>query len=155
MATLATVDVAVGHGHQPQIFFGCRFAPRRKFGNGTEGGGFGHLPTGVGVHLRIHHQHVDVATAGQYVVKATVADVVGPAVTADDPHALFNQVIGQGVEVLQLQLQGTVPVAQVAKPALDLSLELQDFLPLLKDVGFVGLLVVEDLHRQVAVELGA
>jgi hypothetical protein len=34
-------------------------------------------------------------------VEAAVADVVGPAVTADDPDALLNQVVGQGVEVLQ------------------------------------------------------
>ena len=45
------------------------------------------LPAGVGVDLRVQHQHVDVGPGGQHVVEPAVADVVGPAVAADDPDA--------------------------------------------------------------------
>ena len=39
---------------------------------------------------------IDVAPGGQHVVDAAVADVVGPAVAADDPDAAPDQVLGRG-----------------------------------------------------------
>ena len=54
----------------------------------------GRLAAGVGVDLGVEHQHVDVASAGQHVVQAAEADVVGPAVAADDPDALLRPGVG-------------------------------------------------------------
>ena len=53
------------------------------------------LATGVGVDLGVEHEDVDVAARGQDVVEPAEADVVGPAVAADDPHALADQGAGQ------------------------------------------------------------
>jgi hypothetical protein len=58
-------------------------------------------------------------------------------------HTLFlHQIVGQGVEVLQAiaQLSGTVPIPQVCNQPAQVALELVSTrLPLLEDVGFVGL----------------
>ena len=56
------------------------------------------LAAGVRVDLGVEHEDVDVALAGQHVVEAAVADVVGPSVAADQPHALLHQVVGERLE---------------------------------------------------------
>jgi hypothetical protein len=57
------------------------------------------LAAGVGVDLGVEHQDVDVRAGGQDVVEAAEADVVGPAVAADDPDALADQGVGDGEQV--------------------------------------------------------
>jgi hypothetical protein len=52
------------------------------------------LAAGVRVDLGVEHEHVDVLVGRQDVIEAAVADVVGPAVAADDPHGLLHQVVG-------------------------------------------------------------
>ena len=47
--------------------------------------GLGILSARIRVALRVEHQDVDVLPRGQHVVQAAEADVVGPAVAADDP----------------------------------------------------------------------
>ena len=138
------VDVAVGHGHQAQILLNGRLAPRRKLGHRTDGSRLRHLAARVGVHLRIHHQHVDVAPAGQDVIQAAIADVVGPAVAADDPHALFDQVIGQGAQVLQAGFEDAVSPVEAVQPAVDALFQQGHPFPLIEDVGLGGLGVAED-----------
>ena len=56
------------------------------------------LAAGVRVDLGVEHEDVDVAPAGQHVIEAAVADVVGPAVAADQPDALLHQVVGERFE---------------------------------------------------------
>ena len=63
-----------------------------ELGDRAARGGFGGLAAGVGVDLRIEHQDVDVAAGGDDVIEAAVADVVGPAVAAHDPDALYTTV---------------------------------------------------------------
>ena len=48
------------------------------------------------------HQHVHVPAGGQHVIQAAVADVVSPAVAAEDPDALLHQLIGQRHQQLGL-----------------------------------------------------
>jgi hypothetical protein len=64
------------------------------------GRGLGGLAAGVGIHLGIEHQDVDVVGQGQDVVEAAVADVVGPAVAADDPDRAADQPFGDAGEFL-------------------------------------------------------
>ncbi len=52
------------------------------------------LAAGVRIDLGVEHQDVDVAAGGQHVVQAAEADVVGPAVAADDPDAPADQGVG-------------------------------------------------------------
>src|SRR5699024_7361121 len=56
-------------------------------------GGLGGLTAGVGVHLGVEDEDVDILAGGQDVVQTAVADVVGPAVAAEDPHGLLVQVV--------------------------------------------------------------
>ena len=52
------------------------------------------LTAGVRVDLGVEHEDVDVAPAREHVIEPARADVVGPAVAADDPHAPPHEVIG-------------------------------------------------------------
>ncbi len=88
------VNVAVAHGDQAEVLLARRFAAGGEFGNRPARGGFAHLAAGVGINFGVHHQHVDVAAAGQHVIQPAVADVVGPAVAAEDPDALLDQLVG-------------------------------------------------------------
>ena len=57
------------------------------------------LAAGVRVDLGVEHEDVDVATRREDVVEAAEADVVGPAVAADDPDALADEVVGERQQV--------------------------------------------------------
>src|SRR5581483_2535587 len=57
------------------------------------------MAAGVRVDLGIEDEDVDVAAGGQDVVEAAVADVVCPAIAADDPDALLDERIGEIAEV--------------------------------------------------------
>ena len=89
------VDVAVAHGDQAEIFLARRFAAGGEFRDRAARRGFAHLAAGVGINFRVHDQHVDLVAAGEDVIQAAVADVVGPAVAAENPHALFHELVGQ------------------------------------------------------------
>jgi GNAT superfamily N-acetyltransferase len=82
------VHVAVRDGLQGQVLLARLLARRGELGDGADRRGLRGLAAGVGVHLGVEHQHVDVAARGEHVVEAAGADVVGPAVAADDPHRL-------------------------------------------------------------------
>ena len=91
---LGHVDVAVGHGDLGQILFVGGFAPGGELGHRTGGGGFGGLAAGVGIHLGVKDQDVEVLPGGQDMVQAAVADVVGPTVPAEDPQGGRGQQVG-------------------------------------------------------------
>ena len=93
------VDVAVGDRLQREVFLRHGLAGGGELGDGAERRRLGRLAAGVGVDLGVEHQHVHVAPAGQDVVEAAGADVVGPAVAADDPHAAPEQVIHHAAQV--------------------------------------------------------
>ena len=92
---LRDVDVAVGHREQAEVLLGHVLAGGGELGGRAERGRLRLLAAGVRVDLGVEDQDVDVAALGQDVVEAAVADVVGPAVAADDPHALADQVVGE------------------------------------------------------------
>ena len=73
-----------------QVLLRRSLAAGGELGHGAPRRRLGHLPAGVGVDLGVEHQDVDVAARRQHVVEAAVADVVGPAVAADDPDALLR-----------------------------------------------------------------
>src|SRR5699024_5442839 len=56
-------------------------------------GGLGSLSAGVGVHLGVEDHDVDILAGSQDVVQAAVADVVCPAVAAEDPDRLLGDVL--------------------------------------------------------------
>ena len=74
----------------------CAAASRRgKLGDAAARRGLRRLAAGIRVDLGVEHEHVHVPARRQHVVEAAVADVVRPAVAADDPDALADQVIGE------------------------------------------------------------
>ena len=80
---------------------------------------------------------------GEHMIEAAEADVVGPAVAADDPHAFLHQIFGQA---FQLARRGGIDAGQLLAQFLDP-------LALLKDAGFGGLVGVEYGVRQFGADL--
>ncbi len=113
----------------PRSFFGPGLPPAANFATAPRGSRLRRLSAGVGVDLGIEHQQVDVASAGEDVIEAAVADVVGPAVAADDPDTLLHQHVGEGEKLLGF---GRIELAQAFFQDVDA-------LALLVDVGFVFL----------------
>ena len=66
-------------------------------------GGLRRLPAGVGIHTGVEHENVHIAAAGEHVIEPTEANVVGPAVAADDPHAAADERIGHGQQLTSLR----------------------------------------------------
>ena len=75
------------------------------------------LAAGVGVHLGVEHEDVDVAARRQHVVEAAEADVVGPAVAADDPDALAHEVVGEREQVARVGVVGAVDARRARRAA--------------------------------------
>ena len=98
---LGNVYIAIGHGHEAQVFLADPLAGRGKFGNSCRRRRFGRLATRVGIDFRIEDEDVDIFPCCQYMVEAAVADIIGPAVAAEDPVAAFDEEIPFVVEVLQ------------------------------------------------------
>ena len=122
---LGDVDVAVAHRLEAEVLLGDLLAGDGELGGGAQRRRLGLLAAGVRVDLGVEHQDVDVAAQRQHVVEAAVADVVGPAVAADQPDALGDQVVGHQ---RQPGGGGVVDLRQQA-------LELLDALPLRGDLG--------------------
>ena len=88
---LGDVDVAVGPGDGAEVLLADALAGGGELGDRAAGGRLGRLTAGVGVHLGVEHEDVDVPAARQDMVEAAEADVVGPPVATDDPDALAHQ----------------------------------------------------------------
>ena len=93
----------------------------------------------VRINLGIKDQHIDVAAAGQDVIEAAVTDVVGPAITADNPDAFADELVGETEQQLSLG----------SFEALELRFESGDALALFVDAYFVGLVGFQDGVHQI------
>ncbi len=74
---------------------------------GTDVGSLGSLSAGVGVDLGVEDQDVDVLAGSQHVIQAAEADVVCPAVAAEDPDGLLGEVL----LVFRIRLAGLAAAA--------------------------------------------
>ncbi len=97
---LRHVHVAVLHGEGPEVLLRGPLPGGRELGDRGARRGLGCLSPGVGVHLGVEHDDVHVRAGCEDVVQAAVADVVGPAVAADDPQVGPHEGGGQRTEVL-------------------------------------------------------
>ncbi len=138
------VDVAVGHRDHAQVLLRPRVAGHRELGRRADRGGLRRLAAGVRVHLGVEHQQVHVAVLRDHVVEAAVADVVRPAVAADDPDALAHQVVGDLLE----------PPGLERLDARQLLPQLDDALALGGDAGLGRLVGVDDRLDQAFTDLG-
>ena len=64
----------------------------RKLSHLSDVGGLGGLAAGVGVDLGVKDEDVHVVAGGKHVVEAAEADVIRPAVAAEDPEGLLGEV---------------------------------------------------------------
>ena len=117
---LRHVYAAVGHHHIGQVLLGALLAVGSKLRHRAGGGRLAHLPAGVGVHLGIKDQHVDVGAGGKHMVQSAKADIVGPAVAAQDPVGFFaeellvmQQLLGAGIQALGKHLDEGIGGGQV------------------------------------------
>ncbi len=120
---LGDVDVAVRNGQHAQVLLARRFAGGGEFRHRRPRRRLGRLAARVRIDARVEHQDVDVAARGEHVIQSAEADVVGPAIAADDPHAAFDQHIGDGGELVRRGFFGRGqslpqlrPPARVARP---------------------------------------
>ena len=89
------VDVAVAHRHQAEVLLAGLLAGDGELGGGAERRRLRLLASRVRVDLGVEHEHVDVVGQREHVVEAAEADVVGPAVAADDPDGLLDEVVAE------------------------------------------------------------
>ena len=89
---LRHVDVAVAHGDLGQGLLLGHLTGSGELSDLAQVRGLGGLAAGVGVDLGVEDEDVDVVARSQDVVQATEADVVGPAVAAEDPEGLLGEV---------------------------------------------------------------
>lgn len=82
---LRHIDAAVGHHHVGQVLLGALLAIGGKLRHSAGGGGFAHLAAGIGVDLGIKDQDIDIGSAGHDMIQPAKADIVGPAIAAQDP----------------------------------------------------------------------
>ena len=114
---LRDIDVAISDGLQRHVLARRALARGRELRNGAERGGFRSLATGVGIDLGIQHQHVHVARRGEDVVQSAEADVVCPAVAADDPDAAADKVVHNGQQIERRRfLHAQKPCLQLRHP---------------------------------------
>jgi hypothetical protein len=86
----------------PEVLFPAALVSGRELGDRAPGSGLRRLATGVRVNLGIEHQDVHVLTRRKDVIETAVADVVGPAIPADDPHAAPDQSKGRSTSTQAL-----------------------------------------------------
>ena len=82
---LGNVDIAVGHRHHAEILLLRLLARCGKLCNRSRRRGLRCLTARIGVNLGVKDHDVDVFTRSEHVVHTAVADVVCPAVAAEDP----------------------------------------------------------------------
>ncbi|MNZ71755.1 hypothetical protein D3C78_901210 [compost metagenome] len=88
--------MAVHHHAYTQIFARFAFAVFAKFGHCAQRRCFGRLSARIGITLRIKHQDIDVFAQTQNMIQTTEADIVGPAVTANQPDRFLHQRVSVG-----------------------------------------------------------
>ena len=89
---LSHIHIAVAHGDLSQRLLLGLLTGSGELCHLADVGGLGSLTAGVGVDLGIEDEDVDVLAGSQNVVHAAEADVVGPAVAAEDPDGLLRQI---------------------------------------------------------------
>ena len=86
----------------PRSFLAVALSGGRELGHRAARGRLGGLTAGIRVDLGVEDEDVDVAARRQDLVDAAEPDVVRPAVAADDPDALANEVARQREQVARV-----------------------------------------------------
>ncbi len=98
-SNLGNVYIAIAHSDAGQILFLDILTGSGELSDGTDRSSLGGLSAGVGVNLGVEHQNVHVLAGSDDVIQAAEADIISPAVAAEDPHGFLRQevLVGQGL----------------------------------------------------------
>ncbi len=88
---LRHINAAVGHHHISKILLGALLAAGGKLRHRAGGGRLTHLTAGVGVDFGIKDQHIDICAGGKNMIQTAEADIVCPAIAAQDPVGFFGE----------------------------------------------------------------
>ena len=97
---LRDINITVAHGDCRKVLLFDSLSGCGKLGNGTKRCRLGRLAACIGINLRIEYEDVDILAGGQRMVNAAEADIIGPAVAAEDPHGLLGKIILIGQRLL-------------------------------------------------------
>ena len=95
---LCDVDVAIGDRHHAEILLLRLFPRRSELRDRSRRGRLRCLSARVGVDLGIEHHDVDILARCKHMVKAAIADVICPSVTAEDPLRALDEVVVVAVD---------------------------------------------------------
>ena len=90
---LRYIYIAIAHRDSSQIFLLGHFTSCCKLRNRTGRSGFGRLTAGVGVNLGIEYQDVYILAGSDNMVQAAEADIISPAVAAENPDRFLVEEI--------------------------------------------------------------
>src|SRR4029077_3796194 len=93
------INVAVADRLHCEVFLDRALSAHGELRNRTAWSGLGHLSAGVGVHLGVKHEHIDVSAGAEDVIESSKANVVRPSVAANDPPALEHQTVSNCQEI--------------------------------------------------------
>ena len=83
------IDIAVGHRDLRQVLLADGLAGRSKLRDLADVGGLRSLSAGVGIHLGVEDHDVHIHAGRDHVIQAAEADIIRPAVAAEDPVRLL------------------------------------------------------------------
>ena len=115
---LSNIDVTVGHSDLGQALLADFLTSSSELADFTNVGSLGCLSTGVGVHLSIEDHHVDILAGSQNVIQTAEADVVCPAVAAEDPDGLLGDVLLALQDLCRLLAAGSSSLLQLSDQGL-------------------------------------
>mmetsp|Transcript_31415 Transcript_31415/g.98510 ORF Transcript_31415/g.98510 Transcript_31415/m.98510 type:complete len:510 (+) Transcript_31415:1627-3156(+) len=95
------VRILMHHSDRAEVLLFGVVAAGSHLHNGALGRSLGDLGAGVAVTLRVQDEDVDVLAGRQHVVQAAEADVVGPAVAADDPMGRSHEHVLGAADLFQ------------------------------------------------------
>ena len=99
---LSNVDVAVGHCDLCKGLLGDGLTCRSELSDLTDLGSLGCLAAGIGVNLGIEYQNVYIFAGSENMIESAEADIICPAVTAENPLALLGNEVLVLTDVLAL-----------------------------------------------------
>ena len=78
---LSYIDITIGGSNHTQVFLADTLTHSCELSDSAERRSLGCLTTGVGVHLGIEHEDVDIFAGSDNVVESAVTDIIGSTVT--------------------------------------------------------------------------
>ena len=93
--------MTIHHHADAEIFARFALTVLAKLGHRTERRGFGSLAASIRVTLGIEHQDIDVLGQAHHMIEAAKANIVSPAIAANQPDRLLDQRIGIGQQLLR------------------------------------------------------